>query len=120
MTNSKQIKILVIFIVIIILNGFLYLNREKIHNLVVDEKVEIKSTPLEEFPFKSGREWYPVPVISCEEIFINQYHVTFENGITILTNKPSKIGDTTQCWVNNWYQSKIDNSLDSLVFQKPY
>ncbi len=107
------------FIVVIIFTCVIFLNKEKTNNDVVTEDV-VTNQVSDEIQIKSGREWYPIPVINCEEIFKNQYHITFENGVTILTNKPAKIGDTTKCWINNWYQSKTNESFDSLIFENPY
>ena len=117
--DIKQVRILLAFITVIIFTGILHFDKEKIHNYITDENIVEEEISEEVIP-RSEKEWYPVPVVSCEEIFQNQYHITFENGVTILTNKPAKIGDTTKCWINGWYNSKIDESLDSLTFENPY
>ena len=118
MNQFKKLWIFIILIAVVSFGCVLYLYKSKTENT----QKEIKKQPelVDETIKFEGREWYPVPVTGCEEIFENQYHVTFENGVTILTNKPAQIGDTTKCWMNNWYHSKINESLDSLVFEKPY
>ena len=117
--DIKQVRILLAFITVMIFTCIFYFNKDKGHDYITDENV-VDEQINEESILKSEQEWYPVPVVSCEEIFKNQYHITFENGVTILTNKPAKVGDTTKCWINGWYDSKIDKSLDSMVFENPY
>jgi hypothetical protein len=103
---SKQIKILLVLIMILVSLGTLFLNRDDSNETSTPTKDELIKEEIQ----PTGK-WEPLPVISCEEIFTNQYHVTFENGVTILTNKTAKIGDTTKCWINK--------TIDSLVFEKP-
>lgn len=119
--NTPQIRIILVLIALLVFSSIWYLNKDdKTNTTEILPNEMINNENILDSLRKSGREWFPVPVMSCEEIFKNQYHVTFENSVTILTNKPAKIGDTTRCWMNNWYQSKLDESIDSLVFEKPY
>jgi hypothetical protein len=104
---SKQIKFLLVLIIILVFCGILFLNRTNSHN----ESIRVEDKLVNEEVTQPIGNWEPIPVMSCEEIFTNQYHVTFENGVTILTNKPAKIGDTTKCWINK--------AIDSVVFEKP-
>ena len=120
MIGLKELRFLLLIFIILALLCVAYYNKEKIDGYLEDDVENIyTTTPIEEYPTKNGREWEPVPVTGCVEIFKNQYHVTFENGTTILTNKPSKIGDTTKCWINVWYRSQSRESIDSVVFENP-
>jgi hypothetical protein len=104
---SKQIKFLLVLIMILVSLGVLFLNRpdsKETSTPIKDELIKEETQPI--------GKWEPLPVISCEEIFTNQYHVTFRNGITILTNDPAEVGDTTKCWMNK--------TIDSVTFEKPY
>ncbi len=103
---SKQIKILLMLIMILVSLGTLFLNRDDSNETSTPTKDELIKEEIQPIG-----NWEPIPVMSCEEIFTNQYHVTFENGVTILTNKPAKSGDTTKCWINK--------AIDSVVFEKP-
>lgn len=118
--NTTQIRIILVLITLLVFSSIWYLNREDVATTKPQPSEIVGNENILDSLKMTGRQWFPIPVVSCDEIFKNQYHVTFENGVTILTNKPAKIGDTTRCWINNWYQSKIDESLDSLVFEKPY
>lgn len=120
MIGLKELRFLLLIVLILTFLCVLYYNKENVDTYLEDDVENIDTTTSsEEYPSKSGREWEPVPVTGCEEIFKNQYHVTFENGTTILTNKPSKIGDTTKCWINVWYRSQSGESIDSVVFENP-
>jgi len=118
--NTIQIRVILVLIALLVFSSIWYLNKDNISIVEPPPNKMIENGNILDSLRKSGKEWFPVPVMTCEKIFENQYHVTLENGVTILTNKPAKVGDTTRCWINNWYQSKTDESLDSLVFEKPY
>lgn len=118
--NTIQVRIILVLIALLVFSSIWYLNKDNSNVVEPPPDKIIENENILDSLRKSSKEWFPVPVMTCEEIFENQYHVTFENGVTILTNKPAKVGDTNRCWMNAWYQSKIDESIDSLVFEKPY
>lgn len=87
---------------------------------------EIEETDTSSIDFKTGNEWIPVPVISCEintskdkNWITTKYIVTLENGVVIGSDKKIKIGSREFCWMNTWYQMEEEN-MDSLVFKDPY
>ncbi len=101
---------------------------------ISDDKIEIPREIAETIndvdtstiDFRTGKEWMPVPVVSCRKAtdgdknwLKTKYIITLENGVVIGSDKNVEAGSKKFCWMNMWYQTKGEN-MDSLIFEDPY
>lgn len=124
-------KFLIIFAVLSIIGGLYLISQApetaEVYKPVVGEDsmawMENETLhPDDEIPeqYREKKEWIPMKVIECEEVEDEKYEITFENEYFIVSDTPSKLGDTNRCWVNTWYYSKEYPTSDSVIFSNPY
>ena len=127
MNRQKIGLVVILFALGVIAQIFLSRNSDE-EKVDVPEKIEIEEPDPDTsvLDLRTGKEWMPVPVVSCQTAterdkgwVKSKYIVTLENGVIMGSDKKIETGSKNFCWMNMWHQTKGDN-MDSLVFSDPY